>query len=183
MAKLSDSNVNSVKSANLKKLSGDLLMVARSSATLKATPRNIIDGNSDQFTQNILNLNVLACCPRNPTDADLEKATQEARLGLKALNSHGALQKMLAAQMLSIHQLQQQASAFANKVTNPESTQYFTNAAIKLANCFTQQAALLAKLQGTGAQKIVVEHVEVHHGGQAVVGNINGGIPTDREKK
>lgn len=57
------------------------------------------------------------------------------------------------------------------------------NSAVKLANCFTQQAALLAKLQGVGGQKIVVEHVEVHQCGQAVVGNINGVTPTDKEKK
>jgi hypothetical protein len=33
----------------------------------------------------------------------------------------------------------------------------------------------LAKLQGVGGQKIVVERVDVHQGGQAVVGNIQGG--------
>jgi hypothetical protein len=49
------------------------------------------------------------------------------------------------------------------------------NTAIKLSNTFVQQAALLAKLQGGGAQKIVVERVDVHQGGQAIVGSIQGG--------
>jgi hypothetical protein len=153
------------------------------SSTLKATPQYIVNSHPHPFTQTILNLNVLASCPKSPNDTELKKAMRESTAGLKALNSQGTLQEMLAAQMLSIHQLQQQTTAFANKAIHIENTQYFTNTAIKLANCFTQQAALLAKLQGTGGQKIVVEHVEVHHGGQAVVGNIGGGIPTDQEKK
>ncbi len=43
-----------------------------------------------------------------------------------------------------------------------------------LTNCFTQQVGVLAKLQGIAGQKIVVEHVDVHSGGQAIVGNIHG---------
>lgn len=39
-----------------------------------------------------------------------------------------------------------------------------------------QQATLLAKLQGGIGQKIIVEHVDVHQGGQAIVGNIQGGL-------
>src|SRR5690606_8287771 len=102
---------------------------------------------------------------------------------LTAMGAESCLQSMLAAQMLSIHELQQRTMTFANGVDHLESKKYYTHAAIKLSNCFTQQAALLAKLQGNIGQKITVEHVEVHHGGQAVVGNVNGGTPTDKEKK
>lgn len=45
-----------------------------------------------------------------------------------------------------------------------------------------QQANLLAKLQGLGSQKITVERIEVHQGGQAIVGNIQGGR-SNKEKK
>ncbi|HLB41991.1 MAG TPA: hypothetical protein VJN02_03890 [Gammaproteobacteria bacterium] len=107
----------------------------------------------------------------------------ETEHDLKALSAEGGLQEMLAAQMLAIHRLQQRSIAAANICHDVNTAQYFTNTAIKLSNCFTQQAALLAKLQGAGGQEIVVEHVEVHHGGQAVVGNINGGLPAGKEKK
>lgn len=63
---------------------------------------------------------------------------------------------------------------YANATDELELKKYYTNAAIKLANCFTQQANILAKLQGIGGQKIIVERVDVHQGGQAVVGNIQG---------
>ncbi|KTD31197.1 hypothetical protein Lmor_2804 [Legionella moravica] len=51
-----------------------------------------------------------------------------------------------------------------------------TNAIVKLANCFVQQTNILAKLQGVGGQKIIVERVDVHQGGQAIVGNIQGSM-------
>lgn len=81
---------------------------------------------------------------------------------------------MLATQLLSIHRLQQESMAFANACDSMYSKQYYTNAAIKLSNCFAQQALLLAKLQGVGSQKIIVERVDVHQGGHAIVGSIQG---------
>jgi len=86
------------------------------------------------------------------------------------------LQAMLAAQMLSIHELQQRTMAYANASDNLELKRYCTNTTVKLANCFVQQANILAKLQGIGGQKIIVERVDVHQGGQAVVGNIQGSM-------
>lgn len=47
----------------------------------------------------------------------------------------------------------------------------------------TPQASLLAKLQGGGiGQKIIVERVDVSHGGQAVVGIVNAGTHTEKTK-
>lgn len=80
---------------------------------------------------------------------------------------------MLIAQMTAIHSLQQMTIALANKTGFMDSKQFYTNSAVKLSNAFTQQASLLAKLQGVGGQKIVVEHMVVRDGGQAIVGNIN----------
>jgi len=74
------------------------------------------------------------------------------------------------------HQLQQRSMVYANGSDNFELKTYYTNAAVKLANCFVQQANMLAKLRGVGGQKIIVERVDVHQGGQAVVGNIQGSM-------
>ena len=40
---------------------------------------------------------------------------------------------------------------------------------------YTQQVAALNKHRGKGQQKVTVEHVNVHAGGQAVVGNVEMG--------
>lgn len=137
----------------------------------------------DQFKDRMLMLNALACSNYKAVNFDVNEAISESNDSLMALGATGALQQMLVAQMTSIHRLQQRSVAMANEATIVDNMRYFTNAAIKLANCFTQQAAFLAKLQGNGSQKIVVEHVEVHQGGQAVVGNISGGGPSHKEKK
>lgn len=78
--------------------------------------------------------------------------------------------------MLSIHQLQQRTIAYANACDDLELKMYCTNTTVKLANCFVQQANILAKLQGVGGQKIIVERVDIHQGGQAIVGNIQGSM-------
>ncbi len=45
--------------------------------------------------------------------------------------------------------------------------------ATRLMRLFIEQLAAMAKLKGkTGQQKVVVEHVHVHSGGQAVVGAV-----------
>lgn len=134
--------------------------------------------------EKIAGLNALACNNIKQEGFSLNRAISESQCHLKALSAVDGLQEMLAAQMLSIHNLQQTASAMANTLRHEDKDQYFTNAAIKLANCFTQQAALLARLQGAGGQKIIVERVEVHNGGQAIVGSsIRGGAPTSEVQK
>jgi hypothetical protein len=45
-----------------------------------------------------------------------------------------------------------------------------------------QQASMFAKLQGAGWQKIIIEKVEVHQGGQAVVGNVQSGMDIKDKK-
>lgn len=127
-----------------------------------------------------------ACASNNilSESFDITEAKNTIAQGMTALDIHGGLQTMLAAQMLSVHNLQQRAMAHANGVSIPghEIEQYYTNAAIKLANCFVQQASLLAKLQGISGQQVVVKHVEVNNGGQAIVGNV-GDLDQHRAKK
>jgi hypothetical protein len=125
------------------------------------------------FQNKVLLHNAIACQSVDGS-FDSKNAINESEDNLVALNAQGAIQEMLVAQMTSIHQLQQKTIALANRTGLHDAKQYLTNSTIKLTNCFTQQAALLAKLQGMVGQKITVEHVEIHQGGQAVVGNVQG---------
>ncbi|MBT4688816.1 MAG: hypothetical protein HOB72_12045, partial [Rhodospirillaceae bacterium] len=45
----------------------------------------------------------------------------------------------------------------------------------KLARTFTAQMEALNRYRGKGQQKMTVEHVHVHEGGQAIVGNVTKG--------
>ena len=133
---------------------------------------NLVIDQQDKFTRNIIHDAALASSNISSDKFDLKKAMALCTDGISALGAQRGLESMLAAQMLSIHQLQQRSMVFSNASDNVELKTYYTNTAIKLANCFVQQANMLAKLQGIGGQKIVVERVDVHQGGQAVVGNI-----------
>ncbi len=130
----------------------------------------------ENFNKRLIHNNAIATNNIRSENFDLDKAREKSNEAMVALNAQSGLQSMLASQMLSIHELQQTTMAFANGTSDFELKKYYTNSAIKLANCFTQQASVLAKLQGVGGQKIIVERVDVHQGGQAIVGNIQGGM-------
>ncbi len=53
--------------------------------------------------------------------------------------------------------------------------QRITNMASKLMTTFQQGMKTLHQIRNGGQQKMTVEHVNVHKGGKAVVGNIQGG--------
>ena len=130
----------------------------------------------EKFIRHIVHNNASATHDIRSDEFDLEQAKQKSRNAMSAMGVHDGLQAMLVAQMLSIHQLQQRTIAYANACDDLELKKYCTNTTVKLANCFVQQANILAKLQGIGGQKIIVERVDVHQGGQAIVGNIQGSM-------
>jgi hypothetical protein len=159
-------------------MSNEMTKSKSDSDSMAITP----DKSHENFTDKVTRYNAIACSNRRGENWDRDQAISESIDNLKALNAQGGLQEMIVAQMTSIHLLQQMTVALANSSGLTDSKQYYTNSAAKLTNCFTQQATLLAKLQGVGGQKIVVEHVKVHQGRQTVVGNINGVTPTHKEK-
>ena len=133
------------------------------------------------FQHKVVQYNAIAC-QSGSDNFDCNEAISESQDNLLALGAQSSLEEMLIAEMTSIHFLQQKTIALATKSCLIEHIQTYANSAIKLANCFTQQAALLAKLQGKGGQKIVVERVVVNQGGQALVANINNGRGTPIKK-
>jgi hypothetical protein len=136
----------------------------------------------EKFNRHIIQQNAKAISDISSHHFDINKATRTSQNALVALDAKDSLQSMLAAQILSIHELQQRSMVYAHAADDLELKKYFTNATIKLANCFVQQANMLAKLQGVGGQKIIVERVDVHHGGQAIVGNIQGSMGAKDKK-
>jgi hypothetical protein len=58
------------------------------------------------------------------------------------------------------------------------------NLAIKLLRTYATLMETLQRYRGKGEQKVVVEHVHVHEGGQAIVGNVHQvGGPTKTEER
>lgn len=151
------------------------MTIQKSVQTKEVKQNNHSPKQYQKFTQRIVHDTTLATNDFRGKGFNLENALETSREGMEALHVKDGLQSMLAAQMLSIHQLQQKSMIYANASENVKMQQYYTNAAIKLSSCFIQQANVFAKLQGVCGQKIIVERVDVHKGGQAIVGHIQGG--------
>ncbi|HAT1797954.1 TPA: hypothetical protein JBL19_04170 [Legionella pneumophila] len=104
----------------------------------------------------------------------LNNAQQIVESLADSLGAQGMLQNMLVTQLLGVHELQQKLLPYARRsMRDPEHGQYYINAIAKLSNVFIQQASLLHKLQGNSQQKVVVEHLHINEGGQAIVGQVN----------
>ncbi|HAT2138619.1 TPA: hypothetical protein I8027_001028 [Legionella pneumophila] len=131
--------------------------------------------NESGFKRQLIHDNALANNSYTDESFDLDREKKSSKEAMTELNASNGLQSMLTAQMLSIHKMQQKSMCYAQNINNQRLEKYYVNSAIKLANCFVQQANLLAKLQGMGGQKIIVERVDVHEGGQAIVGNVQRG--------
>ena len=93
---------------------------------------------------------------------------------MHGLKPQDEMEGVLIAQMAGIHNL---IMEYMRKAVIPEqyleAAEDYTNRAYKLINVFLRQVKAIQKYRGkTSQQKVIVEHVHIHEGGQAVVGHI-----------
>ncbi|EKD33698.1 MAG: hypothetical protein ACD_75C02623G0004 [uncultured bacterium] len=98
---------------------------------------------------------------------------------LHAIGPKDELEGMLAVQMVGAHNLAMTFLARAAQSGQMAAIDANINRATKLSRTFAVLLEGLNKHRGKGAQKIVVEHVHVESGGQAIVGNVNQGEGRD----
>jgi len=96
------------------------------------------------------------------------------------------LEAMLVCQMAVTHALTMRS--FGNLNRSDDIRQQDSNAltVARLTKAFASQVDALAKLRRGGEQRVVVEHVHVYPGGQAIVGTVNhtgapGGLENQRQ--
>ena len=83
---------------------------------------------------------------------------------------------MLAAQMVALHNAAMECFRRAMIREQPHAgRQQNLSFAYKLSRTYTLAMEALDKHRGKGQQKVTVEHVHVHQGGQAIVGNVQTG--------
>jgi len=101
----------------------------------------------------------------------------------ETIGATNSLEKMLAHQMAACHNagmnLIQKINYAIDDIGNHKDDdlrlQRMTNTATKLMTTFQQGMKTIQQTRSGGEQKMTVEHVHVHDGGQAVVGNVQGG--------
>jgi hypothetical protein len=118
---------------------------------------------------------------------DLFRNTETA-LAVKEVNGHLALmaelkpqdafEGLLISQMLMVHKQALHNLCKSNLEGNRDRTDIqdsLTNRYVKLMRLYAQQLEALDKHRRGGQQRMTVEHVHVHEGGQAIVGNVSKG--------
>ena len=116
-------------------------------------------------------------------DLRLKKATLAALTGI---GPNDELEGMMAAQLLAAHNAAMECyrrAMFDNQTV--EGRRENLNQANKLSRTWATLLEGLNKHRGKGQQKVTVEHVHVHSGGQAVVGAVErpgGGDGTKSEE-
>jgi hypothetical protein len=118
-----------------------------------------------------------------PKDADDHIVRASALIA--ELAPKNAIEAMIATQMIATNDA---ALMFLNRATlsaqHPDAIDTNVQRATRLMRVFTEQLEAMQKLKGkAGHQKVTVEHVHVHQGGQAIVGTVTTGEPGGRDDR
>lgn len=101
-----------------------------------------------------------------------------AALALDAANSiraENSLEKMLAHQLAIAHKTALEITEKAFFEADSVAKARLLNLATRMMETFQRGLLTLQRLRTGGEQKIIVQHIAVSEGGQAIVGNVRGG--------
>ena len=112
------------------------------------------------------------------TELLTQLGTDIAAMALDAADTIGAgnsLEKMLAHQMAALHEASLQMFRRANLMEDHAVATKCMGAAIKACTAYQNALMTLERVRSDKRQHIVVQHVQVNAGGQAVVGSVSAG--------
>ena len=94
---------------------------------------------------------------------------------VRGVKPRDELEAMLAVQMGAVHQATMMMARRLNQVDNIAQQDSAERALNKLARTYAIQMEVLKRYRTGGQQKVTVEHVTAHQGGQAIVGAVKHG--------
>lgn len=112
------------------------------------------------------------------TELLTQLGTDIAAMALDAadtISANNSLEKMLAHQMAGLHQASMKMLHRANLMQDTDHSVKYMNAAIKASTAYQGAMTTLHRVRDDKRQHILVQHVNVGAGGQAVVGTVNTG--------
>ncbi len=104
-----------------------------------------------------------------PTQSELNAALA----AVDGVRPADEIEAMLALQMVATHETAMEMLTRAKQAEFMPTLQECGSLAVKLLRTYTAQVEALARLRRGGEQKVVVHHVHVSDGGQAIVGAVN----------
>jgi hypothetical protein len=131
-------------------------------------------GMPNEHAGKLLITQVMYCLPEEMRNqATYIEAALSMLQGIKPVDE---LEGMLAAQMAAVHLISMNmAGRCMIEGQTVDGVNSCVNRITKLTRTFTNQMEALQRYRGKGKQTIQVQHVQVNEGGQAVVGNVQGG--------
>ena len=159
---------------------GDIQRLSGNEATLAPMERQDSDLGYYRDTLSDPDLvNIEASCKRLHLLAPMNCLQMGADVA-ETINAKNSLEKMLAHQMAACHVLSMKFLSEARDQIDQlcphhrsEIAAKLTNASARLMDTFQRGLATLTKIRTGGQQKMIVEHVHINEGGQAIVGNVN----------
>ena len=131
-------------------------------------------GGSQSDEWNLILVNQAINTFWSSSDEDfLERQKSATLAALVGIDPKDEIEGMIAAQLLAAHNASMECYRRAMlKEQSFESRRENLNQANKLTRTYTTLLEALNRHRGKGQQKVTVEHVQVHSGGQAVVGMV-----------
>jgi hypothetical protein len=136
-----------------------------------------------------LDFDLIAHLLRQATSVLPDRAREDVKgenfvlAALSGIEPRDELEGLLAVQMVAVHNL---AMAFLSHASLEGQTtpgiDLNVNRATKLMRTFAALTEALHRHRSKGEQKMIVEHVHVHSGGQAIVGPVNKSCPPEGKK-
>ena len=127
------------------------------------------------FADRLLN-DALNAVWRDPDQLIEEREANAALAVIHGVQPRDEIEAMLAAQMYATHRAAMDCLRRAQLTEQTfEGRDMNLKHATKLTRTYTAQMEALNRHRGKGQQKVTVEHVHVHQGGQAIVGHVQSG--------
>ena len=135
--------------------------------------RAIAGSKNDDWNNIIANQVASALWLKNSDTEEAKKQRSATVAALIGIEPKDELEGMLAAQLLACHNASMECyrRAMIGEQTF-EGRRENLSQANKLSRTYATLLESLNRHRGKGAQKVTVEHVHVHEGGQAIVGNV-----------
>ena len=157
-----------------------MLVWPRHAATVPPDARHIIAATDGRATRHRVN----SLWTKHLDDDEANKLRASAVEALIGIKPQDEIEGMIGAQLIACHNASMECYRRAMLPDIPFDRRHGNlNSASKLSRTYATLLESLNRHREKGQQKVTVEHVHVHEGGQAIVGNVEAGGMATKAKE
>jgi len=161
-------------------------VVANDPEDRKGRLKKIGGSQSDHWNNTLINQAVQSLWMKNSSPEERDRQLSATVAALMGVGPRDELEGMMAAQLVAAHNAAMECYRRAMIGEQSfEGRRENLAQANKLSRTYAALVEALNRHRGKGQQKVTVEHVHVHAGGQAVVGAVaaEGGVPSGNQRQ